>query len=382
MIYLDNAATTPMNKKALKQLIKWNKNFGNSESVYKIGRNADEIIERSREIISDFIGNNNPDKLFFTSGGSEANSWVISSFAKRFLKDKKELRIAITGIEHHSIINAVEEAEKYYGAKVFYFPINADGFINLNEKSLDEFFKINSIDLVCFSIINNEIGTIETSYKKVIQAAHKNKALVHIDCVQGLPHIDLSDIIKSGVDFLGISAHKIGGPKGIGALYAKTPENLLPLIHGGAQERGKRGGTLNAGLIGAFGTAVKEFHYSEDKYEVFYDYIKTNVVDKLGLKLNGPKEERTFGIMNIDCGIESSTFVTGMDFKNIYVSTGSACNGSGNYSHVLEKIKRNPTYGLRISFGVNTKFKDVKRFVREFIKNYKTLKKLGNGDIF
>lgn len=382
MVYLDNAATTPINKKALKQLTKWNKNFGNSESVYKIGRKAAEVVEKSRTRICDFIGCHDPNRLFFTSGGSEANSWVISSETKRLLSKGKKICIAITGIEHHSIINAVEEAKTLFGAKVVYFPINKDGFINLNYKSMGDFFATNKPDLVCFSIINNEIGTIETSYKNLIHMAHKNNCKIHIDCVQGLPHMDLSYVIKSGADFLSISAHKIGGPKGIGVLYVGYPDELYPLIHGGAQESGKRGGTLNAGLIAAFGTAVENFRNRESLYKVYYDYIKENLIDKLKLKINGPKEECTYGIINFDCGIESSTFVTAMDFKGIYVSTGSACNGSGNYSHVLEKTMKNPTYGLRVSFGTNTKFKDVKKFVREFIKNYKALKKLSDGDIF
>ena len=368
MIYLDNAATTKINKKALKELNKWNKLFGNSESTYDIGRKAANKVLESRKIISDFIGCD-ANNLLFTSGGCEGNSWALISSICYLKQQNKPVNIAITGIEHHSVINVVDFAQTNFNANVSYIPINKKGYIKI--KDLEEFLIKNNITLMSMVLVNNETGIYQDNITEIINITKKMGVITHIDAVQALPHFPLSSVVKSGCDFITVSAHKIGGPKGVGALYVKSVENLSPIIFGGVQEQGKRGGTINVGLIAAFAKAIELYTYREDVYEKYFKYIVKELIEPLDLKINGGVfGGRTYGIINIDCKMSTSEIVNYLDSKKVCVSTGSACNGSGSYSHVLEKIGAAPTNGLRISFGNETTFKDVIKFVKNFKKCY------------
>ncbi len=374
MIYLDNAATTKINKRALKELNKWNKLYGNSESIYNIGRKAADKVVESREIISRFIGCNSSN-LLFTSGGCEGNSWALTSAMRYLKKCGKPINIAIAGTEHHSIINLVNSAKEFFKATVGYIPINRNGYIKIKE--LEEFLIKNNITLMSVVLVNNETGIYQDDIINIIAIAQKLNIIIHIDAVQALPHFPLSRIIKSGCDFLTVSGHKIGAPKGVGALYAKSLENLSPIIFGGAQEQGKRGGTTNVGLIAAFAEAIKYYRYREDVYEIYFIYIIKELVEPLKLDINGGMHGgRTYGIINIDCKMSTSEIVTYLDSESVCVSTGSACNGSGSHSHVLERMGAIPTNGLRVSFGSETTFKDITTFVRVFKRCYSIYTKL------
>ena len=368
MIYLDNAATTKINKKALKELNKWNKLFGNSESTYDIGRKAANKVLESRKIISDFIGCD-ANNLLFTSGGCEGNSWALISSICYLKQQNKPINIAITGIEHHSVINVVDFAQTTFNTNVSYKKKKKKGYIKI--KDLEEFLIKNNITLMSMVLVNNETGIYQDDITEIINVTKKVGVITHIDAVQALPHFPLSSVVKSGCDFITVSAHKIGGPKGVGALYVKSVENLSPIIFGGVQEQGKRGGTINVGLIAAFAKAIELYTYREDVYEKYFRYIVKELIEPLNLKINGGVfGGRTYGIINIDCKMSTSEIVNYLDSKKICVSTGSACNGSGSYSHVLERIGAAPTNGLRISFGNGTTFKDVIKFVRRFKECY------------
>lgn len=393
MIYLDNAATTAVCKKSIKNLLKWNKKYGNSESVYKIGREASIEVEKVRELIKETIGASNSNQVIFTSGGCEGNSTAIKSMVLEVSQTNHPICIAITGMEHHSVINAVKWAEKFFNAKVCYFPL-LNGRIDVKKVIKTEFFKCNNVNLCSIIWGNNETGAVQFNISTLLDEAQKNGVLTHVDAVQIVPHFGVKALKaitnqrKYKADYITFSGHKIGAPKGIGVLYCAKPDALIPLVDGGEQEGGKRGGTINVGLISALGSAVDVINANSSTVlrAGFYSYIRyiyENLIVPENLSLNNPLvlmgDDGFMGIVNIDCKEESAPIVTFLDTYGIYVSTGSACNGGGNYSYVLEKMGLNPRTSLRISFSAKTKMKDIKIFVKRMREYFTLTKKLKEG---
>lgn len=394
MIYFDNAATTPISDEAMEEFIKWNKQYGNSESVYKIGREASEVVENARKTIARLIGAAEPKNVIFTSGGCEGNSTAIKSMVLNLLAKGKKINIAIAGTEHHSVINSVKWAEKYFGAKVFYYPLS-NGRIDVEKVKETKFFETRHINVATVIWGNNETGAIQNEMTTLIETAKSAGAKIHIDAVQIVPHLGLTVLQKvisgeNGADFVTFSGHKIGAPKGIGVLYCADLEHLIPLIDGGEQESGKRGGTLNNGLIAALLVAAEKINAPENNeiyidYRPYFKYINENLVKTRDLALNNPmiltETDCFMGIINIDCKTESGPIVAYLDNFGICASTGSACNGGGNYSYVLEKLGLNPTTSLRISFSSKVKQKEIEFFVEKMNEYFDLIEKLSGGNL-
>jgi len=255
IIYLDNGATTKVDDEVLKEMIKYfNEDYGNASSLHTLGVNADDAVKNSRELIAKSI-NAEIDEIIFTSGGTESNNLAIKGIA--YANKKKGNHIITTKIEHDCILNSCEYLKKE-GFEITYLNVNKDGFINLDELK-------NSIkkETILVSIIhgNNEIGTIQ-DIEKIGKICREKNVLFHSDACQSYTKT-IIDVKKQNVDLLTINAHKIHGPKGVGALFIKKGVEIISLLHGGGHEFKIRSGTLNvSGIVGfskAVDVAIKDF---------------------------------------------------------------------------------------------------------------------------
>lgn len=249
-VYMDYAATTPMKKEVLDAMLPYyNDLFGNASSVHAFGREVKGCLDEARDQVAKLI-NAQPSEIYFTGGGSESDNWAIKGVA--FANKEKGNHIITTKIEHHAVLHTCEYLEKYHGFEITYLDVDSEGRIDLEQLK-------NSITdktiLISVMFANNEIGTVEP-IKEIAQIAKERGVLFHTDGVQALGniHIDVKDL---GVDLMAMSAHKIYGPKGVGALYIRKGVKLHSIVHGGAQEKRRRAGTENmAGIVG-FGKAAE-----------------------------------------------------------------------------------------------------------------------------
>ena len=333
MIYLDNAATTKICSKAVKAMEPYlNERYGNPSGIYNLAKMSKEIIEESRGIIASAI-NAEPENIFFTSGGTESDNWVLDN-AKRFGN-----HIITSKIEHHAILNKCEELEKE-GMKVSYVNVDKTGIVNPYniEQSITE-----DTTLISVMFANNEIGTIEP-IKKIGQIAKRNNILFHTDAVQAFCHIPI-DVEEMKMDMLSASSHKFHGPKGVGFLYIRHPEVMNSFIFGGGQEKGRRAGTENvAGIVG-MSAAVKEcmenLCYRINKETELRNYLIERVLREIPyVRLNGHGINRLPGNTNFTiAGVDGASLVVLMDNDDVCTSSGSACSsGSGKPSHVIKEI--------------------------------------------
>ena len=316
MIYLDHASTTPICEAAKKAIIEHLDDFGNPSSTHEFGRKARVLIEDARERIAKCI-NAEPDEIYFTSGGSEANTWALNEF-----------NTITTELEHHSV-NATR-----------YMPVNDDGMADVNAyKGLIYWI----YDAVSCMYVNNELGTIQL-IKEIAEIAHDKKKWFHTDAVQAIGHIPI-DVKDLNCDMLSASGHKFGAPKGIGFLYIKKngPE-LDSLIHGGKQEQGIRGGTENVLGIVAMAAALEDAVQHMEERNTHIKYLRDKMLGRLleipGSHLNGSLENRVVGNINSRFdGVLGSRLVALCSLYGVYISSGSACNeGVSVPSHVLKAI--------------------------------------------
>ena len=343
MIYLDNAATTPV-KEAAKQAMEpfFSDKYSNPSSAYEFGVEAYDKMEECRARIAKMI-NCEPWEIYFTSGGTESDNFAIKQVCRTY-KDKGN-HIITTEIEHHAVLNSCNAMERE-GFKVTKLRVDENGRINLNDL-------INAItkDTILISIMyaNNEIGTIEPIYK-IGAIAHKNKILFHSDAVQAFGHIPV-DVKYMNIDILSASGHKFGGPKGIGFMYVKDGVKIYPFMDGGSQEKGMRAGTGNvAGIVGMSAAAMDA--YDNMRKNVKYtsklrDYMAMRIQKEIkGVKINGHPHYRLPNNLNISVeGVEGTSLMVLLDNEGICVSTGSACTqGNGEPSHVLKAINLDKKY--------------------------------------
>ena len=352
-IYADNAATTKMSKKAIEAMLPYLEEFyGNPSSLYSIGQEAKEALEKARGVVAKTI-HADPKEIYFTSGGSEADNQAIRSAAAIGKKNGK-LHIISDAIEHHAVLHTLKKLEDE-GFEVTYLPANENGIVKTEDVK-------NAIRedtcLVTIMYANNEIGTIQP-IEEIGRICREKKVLFHTDAVQVVGHLPI-DVEAQNIDMLSASAHKFHGPKGTGFLYVKKGIRLSNLIEGGAQERGKRAGTENVAGIVAMAAAL------EEEVAAIPEHTKklTALRDKLiaGLKeiphsaLNGDAKKRLPSNVNF-CfeGIEGESLLLLLDDKGISASSGSACtSGSLDPSHVLLAIGRvhDVAHGsLRLSLG-------------------------------
>lgn len=336
-IYLDYNATTPLHPEVKKAMSYAMDIFGNPSSLHSFGREAKALVEESREQVASFIGAL-PDEIIFTGSGSEANNSVLSMLACRAKKCTHEnaQEIITTEIEHPCILET-SKCLQDKGMRVSYLGADCLGKVNI-----DQLKKIitKGTGLVSVMMANNEIGTIQ-DIEEIAEIAHEHGALFHTDAVQAVGKIPVN-VGELGVDFLTLSAHKICGPKGIGALYIKKGLPFCPLIRGGHQERGRRAGTENTlGIIGlakAIQMRAKEMQAEEKNLLKLKTTLRAGIEEKItNARFNGHPFDCLANTLNISFdGAEGEAILLYLDLEGIAVSTGSACaSGALDPSHVL-----------------------------------------------
>lgn len=334
-MYLDNAATTPLLPEVKQKMAEAMEYFANPATLYSAGQNARWLVDNARKEIADYIGCA-PSELVMTSGGSESDNMALSSIFD--MSCKRGNHIITTKIEHKAVLNTCRYLEEYRGAKVTYLDVDSKGRIDLNE--LQEAITPETV-LMSIMHVNNEIGTIQPM-ASISAIARERGILFHTDNVQGFCHAPL-DI--SLVDLMSVSAHKFGGPKGIGFLYVRNGIDIPPYIHGGHQEGGRRAGTTNTlGILG-MSEAVKQWAENGDIWNKQISNLSMELRERLlteipGVSLNGPEFPRAKNNTNVSFdGVRGEELQVLLDIAHICVSTGSACNSSDHSpSHVLKAI--------------------------------------------
>jgi len=330
LIYLDNAATTPVNEGVAKVINGFMaEGYGNASSLHQIGRIARDGIEKAREKIAKYI-HAEKDEIIFTSGGTESNNLAIQGIAKA---NPHRKHIITTKIEHPCIIETCKELEKQ-GYRVDFLNVNSDGLI-----SLDELKQLITNDTLFVSImhVNNEIGVIQ-DIEKIGRLCHEKGTIFHSDCVQSFGKLKI-DVKKMNLDLISVSGHKINAPKGVGFLYVRKGVNLKPIVYGGGHEKGLRSGTENtAGIIGL--ASALDVKRDEKGVKKARDKLLDKILEIKGSRLNGSREKRIYNNINVSFyGIEGESLLLLLDKEGICVSTGSACSShSLEESHVLKAI--------------------------------------------
>ena len=360
-IYLDNAATTKTSPEVIEAMRPYfGVLFGNPASAYTFAGNINSDVDKARKEIAGFI-NASADEIYFTSGGSESDNWALKGTA--FALKNKGKHIITTVIEHHAILNACNYLERS-GYDVTYLSVDENGLISLEE--LKAAIRPDTI-LISVMFANNEIGTIEP-IAEIGRIAHEHGILFHTDAVQAYGHIPI-DVKELGIDMLSVSGHKINAPKGIGFLYIRKGIKIEPLIHGGSQERGKRGGTTNvAGIIGlakATELAAESLDKRAEYERELRDYLIGRIENEIPYALlNGDRSKRLPNNVNFCFRfIEGESMLLLLDQYGICASSGSACtSGSLDPSHVLLAIGRphEIAHGsLRLTLSEETRKDDI-----------------------
>lgn len=338
-IYLDNAATTPLDPEVLEAMLPYLKqHFGNPSSIHSYGREVKAGIEQSRKKVAGYF-NVSPSEIFFTSGGTEANNTAI----RCSVRDLGIKHLITSRIEHHAVLHTVEELEKQKAVKLSFVRLDENGHVDLEH--LEKLLADNGRSLVSLMHANNEVGNL-LPIEKVGQLCAKYEALFHCDTVQTVGHfnINLSDI---PVHFISCAAHKFHGPKGVGFLYINSKVKINPFIYGGAQERNMRGGTENVyGIIG-LAKALEIAYANLDAHKKHIASLKEYMADALtenipGINFNGDCMGRSlYTVLNVAFPITdfAEMLLFNLDIAGIAASGGSACSsGSENRSHVLEAL--------------------------------------------
>ena len=338
-VYLDYSATTPVKEEVLKEMIPYfTENFGNPSSLYTIGLESKAAIDKARAQVARLI-NAGEKEIYFTGCGSEADNWTLFGVANAMKANGKGNHIITSRIEHHAILHSCQFLEKN-GFEVTYLDCEKDGTIT--PETLEAAIREDTI-LVSVMFVNNEIGTVEP-VKELAEVAHRHGIIFHTDAVQALGNVHI-DVKAMGIDMMSMSAHKIYGPKGVGALYMRKGIKIPNYMHGGAQEMGKRAGTENlAGIVG-FGKAAELAMNNLDNHiahcselrNYLIDQIKKNIPDVV---INGTMEHRHPGNASVTFEyIEGESILLLLDSFGIAVSTGSACSSKSlEPSHVLTAI--------------------------------------------
>ena len=368
--YFDNSATTKVRKEVLDKMFPYFMlEYGNPSSLYKLGRTARVAVEEARRNVANLI-NCDKNEIYFTSGGTESDNTALKGIMNLDKNNGKHL--ITTKIEHTAILNTCRTLEEN-GFKVTYLNVDKEGVINIEELN-------NSITeetvLISIMFANNEIGSIQP-IEEIGKIAKKRGIIFHTDAVQACGNIDI-DVKKLNIDMLSLSGHKIGAPKGIGALYVNKNIEFKNLVDGGHQEKDKRAGTENVpGMVGlgeACRLAKNDMENHINKLKTLRDYyfkkIKENILD---VKINGSIEHRLPGNANTSFkGINGGELLMKLDEKGICASAGSACSsGSSMPSHVLTAIGLTSEYlegTLRVTFGDENTKEDVDYLVESLVE--------------
>jgi cysteine desulfurase len=386
-IYLDNAATTMVDPEVVKEMDKYNSKFyGNASSMHHKGEEAHKALEKARAAIAKSI-NAEPEDIIFTSGGTESNNLAIKgvAFAMKEKSNSQEKRnhIIITKIEHDCVLNAAKWLEKQ-GFVVTYLDVDKEGFVNVQD--LERAIRPETI-LVSIIHGNNEIGTIQ-DIARLAEICRKNNVLFHTDACQSYLKTEI-DVVAQNLDLVTLNAHKLHGPKGVGALYVRKGIRLVPLNHGGGHEKGLRNGTENIPGIVGFAKAVEVAQKNKAKIKQIAklkDYFIKKLLEIPDTKLNGPLPEagidkRLYNNVNISFRhIEGESIVAMLDLKGICASTGSACSSRTlDPSHVIMALSEDAerAHGsIRFSISKHTTKNEIDFTVKETKKIVEYLRQM------
>lgn len=353
-IYFDYNATTPLSKEVYDFYVKELAEYANGSSLHQEGREVAAAIEKARQQIGALV-NAKASELVFTSGGSESNNMVFNTMVE-LAKKRNNKVIVTTAIEHPCVLESSRRLESQFGFEVIYLPVDDAGIVDMEsyKKALEK-----KPLLVSIMAANNEIGTIQ-DIKTLCSMAHEVGALFHTDAVQAAGKIPV-DFKDWGVDYATLSAHKIYGPKGIGALYIKERTPIEPLIRGGHQEHGLRAGTYNGPAIAAFGYAAELAGKELAEYASHTSKLRQQLKDGLlkaipGIRINGHETKVLPNTLNVSFpGAEGEAILLYLDLLGVAASTGSACaSASLDPSHVLMATGLGPELAhgsIRFSFG-------------------------------
>ncbi|MAL17690.1 MAG: cysteine desulfurase NifS [Balneola sp.] len=371
-VYLDHAATTPLDDRVLEAMLPYLKNnYGNANSPHHLGQKSKVVVEDAREKVAALIGAD-PSEIIFTSGGTESDNAVIKGVLA-ISGDKKE--VITSELEHHAVLHTVELA-KMQGVKPVFAKSKDCGTITAD--AVKEVITENTA-LVTIMQVNNEIGTINP-LKEIAEVCAEHGVPVHSDTVQSLGKIPLN-VKDLGINFLSGSAHKIYGPKGTGIMYVKNGSRWIPWMNGGSQERRRRGGTLNVPGIVGFAKALELAVDEMDDHRKHFENLRTLLLNEMDEKLdfsynvNGPKGNGVPHILNLSFSDNDGKYIDGemlllnLDIEGICVSNGSACtSGAVEPSHVLNGIGMDEGLAkssIRVSFGKQNTEEDVHYFVEK-----------------
>ena len=368
MIYADNAATTKLDPAAFEAMKPYLlEEYANASQPYSFSRKPRKALEEARATIADCI-HAKPNEIFFTSGGTESNNWVIKGSA---LSDSSHRLTVTSAFEHHALLRSCSAMERI-GYPVAYLQPSPDGQITTEEL---ERCLSRQTRLVSIMFANNELGSIQ-SIAALCEKAHAHGARFHTDAVQAVGHVEI-DVQKLGVDFLSASAHKFNGPKGIGFLYIREGTPLSPYADGGAQERGYRAGTENvAGIVG-MATALRENCYNLNAIQQHLRLLERILLSKLherGVSFFRNGGTNTLpGLMSLSFpGFSGEMILHRMDLMGVCISTGSACDSRNvEISHVLQAVGLDEQLArgtIRISLGKNNTPEDANAIADALIK--------------
>lgn len=382
-IYLDHNATTPLHPEVKKEMQGAMEIFGNPSSMHSFGREAKMLVDGSREKVAFFIGAD-PEEITFMGSGSEANNTVLSTVTCRAIKcncgTKQTASIVTTKIEHPCILES-SKCLSDRGVQVAYLDVDRQGKVNLDQLAN---VVTENTRIVSVMMANNEIGTIQ-DIKEITRIVHEQGALMHTDAVQAVGKLSVN-VNELGVDFLSLSAHKIYGPKGVGALYIRKGTPFCALIHGGHQERGRRAGTENTlGIIGlakAIEMRQREMVAEAKRLLQFKNVLCDAFKEKISdISFNGHPVDSLTGTLNVSfAGAEGEAILLYLDLEGIAVSTGSACaSGSLDPSHVIlaTGIPAEQAHGsIRISMGRETTESDIEYLIEMMPKVINKVRKI------
>ncbi len=395
-IYLDNAATTPVDSAVLKEMMPYfSKKFGNSFSVHSFGQEAKVAIDNAREQVANFFGVN-PEEVFFTSGATESNNWAVNGILMKIRASMAEKsgnifvpHIITSAFEHHCVLNSSLANEKV-GTKLSLIKPKKDGVIDAQDiiKEITD-----ETVLISIMYVNNEVGTIQPIKEigeivkniKADRATKGNKTPLyfHTDAVQAMNYLNCN-VDNLGVDLLSFSAHKFYGPKGVGALYVRRGTHIAPSQHGGEQESNMRAGTHNVPGIVGMGKAINlilKHQKSLPKIKKLRDKLFSEIMKINGTQINGSLEFRTPNNANFSFrGIEGESLIISLDMAGIAASTGSACSSASlEPSHVLTSMGISPEVAhasLRLTLGKDTTEQEINYVIKTLPSIIERLRKI------
>jgi len=352
LIYLDNAASTPVHTEVLEEMIPFLQDqFGNPSSIHKYGRSALRAIQNARKQIAHVI-NAEPNEILITSGGTESNNTALFGIAHA----KKGNHLIISSIEHDAILEPCKILEKE-GFDITYIPVNDTGLVN--PKDIENSISAETC-LVSIMFANNEVGTIQP-IQEISEICHQKNIVFHSDAVQAIGKVDL-DVKKLGIDLLSLSSHKINGPKGVGALYIRNGIQIQPYIYGGGQEHGMRSGTENVASIVGFGKSCELAKENMQRNISYLQNLQSMLITKVmkeipHVSFNGHKEQRIPNNAHFTfLGVNGEDLIIKLDENGIAASTGSACSVHvQKESHVLKAMGFSHdqiTGSLRLTVGI------------------------------